>query len=194
PFFSTALYARSVGFLRRNRVEVGERVHGGQLLAEIDAPENDEEVRLARAQLEEAAQNVSLGQRSAERSQRLSDVGLVSKDAADQLRAQANSAEASLKTRRAAFQRVSTLRGYQRVLAPFDGVITRRNFDPGALVGVAGQGGMPLFELAQTGTLRVYVDVPQSLAAGVVPGIEAMVYAPATPGDAVPGKVIRTNA
>lgn len=191
PFFATQLYARSVGFLRKNHVDVGDRVKRGQLLAEIDAPETDEEINLAQAQLEEANANVGIVQNTLSRNTELAKVGIVSREQADQSQAQANSAAASVKTRKAALQRLSTLRGYQRVLAPFDGVITKRGFDPGALVGASNS--VALFEVAQVDSLRVFIDVPQSFAAGVAPGIEAIVFAPSAPAQTVKGKVARAS-
>lgn len=191
PFFATQLYARSVGFLRKNHVDVGDRVKRGQLLAEIDAPETDEEINLAQAQLEEANANVGIVQNTLSRNTELAKVGIVSREQADQSQAQANSAAASVKTRKAALQRLSTLRGYQRVLAPFDGVITKRGFDPGALVGASA--GVALFEVAQVDSLRVFIDVPQSFAAGVAPGIDAVVFAPSAPAQTVKGKVTRAS-
>lgn len=191
PFFATQLYARSVGFLRKNHVDVGDRVKRGQLLAEIDAPETDEEINLAQAQLEEANANVGIVQNTLSRNTELAKVGIVSREQADQSQAQANSAAASVKTRKAALQRLSTLRGYQRVVAPFDGVITKRGFDPGALVGASA--GVSLFEVAQVDSLRVFIDVPQSFAAGVAPGIDAVVFAPSAPAQTVAGKVTRAS-
>jgi len=193
PYYSTALYAKSVGFLRRNLVDVGDVVKRGQLLGEVAAPETDDEVNLARAQLEEATANLSLSKRVAERNSQLAGAGVVSQETADQTQAQANSAAASQKTRSATLQRVSTLSGYQRLVAPFDGVVTRRNFDPGALVGAAGMGGGAVFEVAQVQTLRVFVEVPQSMANGVKAGVPVTVYDPRQPSRTVAGQVIRTS-
>lgn len=193
PFQSTALYAKSVGFLRRNLVDVGDAVKAGQLLAEIDAPETDEDLRLAQARLQEAQANVGIVQRNATRNTDLAGVGVVSEQQADDTRALANSAVASLRTRQAELQRLNTMRGYQRVLAPFDGIVTRRGVDRGALVGPAAGGGLALFEVAQIDQLRVFVDVPQSLSRGVRPGVEVAVFAPDAPTRVVKGKVARTS-
>jgi multidrug efflux system membrane fusion protein len=189
PLHSTLLYAKSIGFLRKNHVDVGDRVKRGQLLAEIDAPETDEEIRLAQAQLEEATANVDIVKNTLQRNTELAKVGLVSREQADQSQAQANTAAASVKTRQAALQRLSTMRGYQRVVAPFDGVIAKRGFDPGSLVG----GAQALFEVAQTQTLRVAIDVPQSMAAGIEPGIDAVVFMPSAPAQQIAGKVARRS-
>lgn len=192
PFRSTTLYAKSSGFLRRNRAEVGDHVKTGAILAEIDAPETDQDILLARARLEESLANVSIVQQTAERNRGLATQGVVSQQAADDTRALANSARAAVKAREADLQRLRALRGYQDVVAPFDGIVTKRNVDPGALVGPAGGGSVALFEIAQVEPLRIFLDVPQSLAAGIVTGLEARVTLPGG-GKAAVGKVVRTS-
>ncbi|MFO0675211.1 MAG: efflux RND transporter periplasmic adaptor subunit [Polyangiaceae bacterium] len=192
PRETTQVFPRSTGYVRKNHVDIGDRVKTGQLLAEIDAPETDQDVRLATARLEEAQANIHIADRNAQRNGELAEAGVVSKQQADDLRAQANSASAALKTRQAELSRLGTLRGYQRVLAPFDGIVTKRNMDRGALVGPAGAGGLPLFEIAAIDTLRVYVDAPQTLAPNVTVGLDAEVYPPDAPTRVMKGKVVRT--
>ena len=193
PFQSTMLYAKSPGYLRRNLVDVGDPVKAGQLLAEIDSPETEEDVRLARVRLDEAAANVGLVKRNAQRNGQLVGVGVVSQQQADDSTALANSAVASLRTRQAELQRMSAIHGYQRVIAPFDGVVTRRNFDRGMLVGTATGGSAALFEVAQVDQLRVFVDVPQYLAREVKPGLAAVVFTPSDPQRQAKGVVARTS-
>jgi RND family efflux transporter MFP subunit len=174
-------------------VDVGDPVKAGQLLAEIDSPETEEDLRLARVRLSEASANVGIVQRTAQRNENLVGAGVVSQQQADDATAQANSAVAALKTREAELQRVSALHGYQRVVAPFDGVVTRRGYDRGMLVGTASAGGSALFEVAQVDQLRVFVEVPQYLAREVTAGIAAVVYAPAEPQRTARGVVARTS-
>ena len=192
PFRSTTLFAKSNGFLRRNRVEVGDHVKTGAVLAEIDAPETDQDILLARARLEESLANVTIVKQTAERNRGLATQGVVSQQTADDTRALANSAQATVKAREADLQRLRTVRGYQDVVAPFDGIITKRNVDPGALVGPAGAGSVSLFEVAQVEPLRIFLDVPQSLAAGIVAGLDAKVSLPGG-GKSAMGKVVRTS-
>lgn len=192
PFRSTSLFAKSNGFLRRNRVEVGDHVKAGAILAEIDAPETDQDILLARARLEESLANVNIVKQTAERNRGLATQGVVSQQQADDTRALANSAQATVKAREADLQRLRALRGYQDVIAPFDGVVTKRNVDPGALVGPQGEGSIALFEVAQVEPLRIFLDVPQALAAGVTAGVEARVSLPSG-GKPVSGKVVRTS-
>jgi RND family efflux transporter MFP subunit len=193
PFHSSVLYAKSSGFVRRNLVDVGDRVKAGQLLAEIDAPETAEEIRLAQARLDEAEANVGIAQNTADRAGRLLGSGVVSQQQGDDTRAQANSAVAAVATRKAELQRLVVLRGYQQIVAPFDGFITKRGTSPGALVGAAGTGGVALFEVSDVAMLRVLVDVPDAYAADVKPDVEAQVFSPRDPATKVSGKVARTT-
>ncbi len=193
PFRTSVLYAKSSGFVRRNLVDVGDRVKAGQLLAEIDAPETAEEIRLAQAHLDEAQANVGIAQSTAARAERLTSAGVVSQQQGDDTRAQANSAVAAVATRKADLQRLVVLRGYQQIVAPFDGIVTRRGTDPGALVGSAGMGGVALFEVSDIDMLRVTVDVPDAYASDVKPDLEAAVFSPRDPAGKVAGKVVRTS-
>ena len=193
PFRSSVLYAKSSGFVRKNLVDVGDHVKAGQVLAHIDAPETAEEVRLAQARVDEAEANVGLVQGTSERADKLVASGVVSQQQGDDARALANSAVASVATRRAELQRLQVLRGYQQIVAPFDGVITRRGTDPGALVGAAGTGGLALFEVADAEMLCVFVDVPDAYASDIKTDIDAEVFSPREPAQKVAGKVARTS-
>ncbi len=193
PFRSSVLYAKSNGFVRKNLVDVGDHVKAGQLLAEIDAPETGQEIRLARARLDEAEANVGIAQGTAVRATRLVTAGVATQQQVDDTRSQANSAVAAVQTRKAELQRLEVLRGYQQINAPFDGVVTRRGTDPGALVGAAGAGGVALFEVADVEMLRVFVDVPDAYAGDVKQDVVAQVFSPRDPAQKVQGKVVRTS-
>lgn len=193
PFRSSTLYGKANGFVRKNLVDVGDRVKAGQALAEIDAPETTQEVRLAEARLDEARANVGLARATAERAGALVASGALPPQQGDDARAQANTAVASVSAREADVRRLRVLRGYQQIVAPFDGVITRRGTDPGAFVGPAAAGGVPLFEVASVDTLRVFVDVPEAYAADVRPGVEAQIVSPRDPSRKVAGAVARAS-
>ncbi|APR85584.1 Putative Co/Zn/Cd efflux system membrane fusion protein [Minicystis rosea] len=190
PFRGTMLYAKTTGFVRTFSADIGDRVKAGQVLAEIQAPETDEELRLARARVREAEANLAIADENARRNDKLADAGLVSQQEASERRARANSAEAALGTSRAEVGRIGALMGYQKIVAPFDGVIVRRGTELGALVTPGGTS--LLFELAHIDTLRVFIDVPQALAAGVHIGGDAAVFLPSAPKDIVKGKIART--
>ena len=193
PLRTAVLYSKSTGYVRRNLVDLGDRVAAGQLLAEISAPETDAELRVARARLAEARANVGIVQTTSDRLAALAGEGASTRQEADDARAQANSAAALVATRSADVRRLATLRDYQQIVAPFAGVVTRRLVDPGALVGPAGAGSLALFELADTATLRVQIDVPDSHAADIAPGISAEVFSPRDPTRSVRGEVTRTS-
>ncbi len=167
PLKSAIVYARSTGFVRTLHVDLGDEVKAGQVVAELEAPELDEDVRRSRARLEEAEANVLLAQSASSRAQRLAEQGVSSKQQAEEAQSRKTTAEATVMTAKAEASRFATLRGFTRVLAPFSGVVTKRFVESGGLVASA---QAPLFELAQITALRVTVDVPQWLAAEVVPG------------------------
>jgi membrane fusion protein, multidrug efflux system len=189
PILTTTLHARTTAFVRRLHVDMGDRVRPGQLLAELEAPEVEQELRVARARQAEAQQNVGLAQGTAERHARLAVDGVSSKQQADDARAQANSATAALQRTRAEVQRLAALRGYLRIVAPFEGVVTRRHVDSGALVSPGA--GPGLFEVSQTSALKVYVDVPQAFASFVQTGQKVVVAARGAAAK-VEGKIVRT--
>lgn len=193
PLRSAVLYSKSTGFVRRNLVDIGDRVQQGQLLAEISAPETGEEIRLAKARLAEARANVGIVTTTSERVGSLARGGNSSQQEADDAAYAANSALALVATRRADLQRLEVLRDYQQIVAPFAGVVTRRLVDPGALVGPASASGAAMFEVADVATLRVLVDVPDSYADDVRPGVVADVYAPRDPARTVAGAVTRSS-
>ncbi|PCC68280.1 RND family efflux transporter, MFP subunit [Nannocystis exedens] len=193
PIRQSTLYSKSTGFVRRYLVELGDAVKAGQVLAEIEAPETDEEIRLARARLAEARANVGIHQLTSDRTRTLAGDGAVSRQEADDALALANSADALVATRKADLKRLQALRGYQQIVAPFDGVVTRRLVDAGALVGPAAAGGVGMFEIADVSKLRVLVDVPDSHAADVKVGNAAELYSPRDPTRTVKGVVTRTS-
>ncbi len=190
PAQSTVIYARLDGFVHQLHADLGDSVRENRLLALLQAPELEADLARARARLVELERNLQLSHASADRHARLAESGISSQEAADEARARANSAEASLDASRAEVSRLGSLYAYRRVTAPFDGVITRRTVDRGALVKST---STALFEIAETATLKVFVDVPQTLAPDVRPGLVARVFAPEAPERIVEGKVVRTS-
>lgn len=193
PLRGTMLYAKTTGFVRSFHADIGDRVKAGQVLVDIQAAETEEELRLARARMREAEANQAIADANAKRGDRLAADGIVSAQDALERRARANSADAALGTTRAEVGRIGALIGYQKVVAPFDGIIIRRAVELGALVAPGSSAtGTLLFEIAQVETLRVFIDVPQSLANGVRVGAEVDVFATSAPKDIVKGKIVRT--
>jgi RND family efflux transporter MFP subunit len=162
-FQQTPIYARASGYLKKWYVDIGGHVKAGQLLAEIDAPEVDDQLRQARADQKQAEANQQLAALTAERYKNLLVSNSVSRQEADVMASDAQAKQALLEAADSNVARLEKLQSYEKVYAPFDGTITARNVDVGALIeaGSAGGPARELFDLAQTSTLRVYVDVPQ---------------------------------
>ncbi len=200
---SAAIYARTPGYVRRRLVDIGSRVRAGQLLADIDAPDLDQQVVQARGLVSQTRAAQELAQANLARWRALAVDSAVTAQEVDQMQAAFNEAVANSSSAEANLQRLVQMQVYERVVAPFAGVITARNVDAGALVGTAGgvsetlaagTGSAPgsLFTVAQTDTLSVYVTVPEDYAAAVAVGRPAVVTVPALPGDTLRGRVART--
>ncbi len=197
------IYARTPGYVRRRLVDIGSHVRAGQLLAEIDAPDVDQQVAQARGVVAQTRAARELARANLARWRELAVDSAVTAQEVDQMQAAFDEAVANLNSAEANLRRLAQLQEYERVVAPFAGVITARNVDPGALVGTAGgvsgtltagTGSAPgsLFTVAQTDTLSVYVTVPEDYAAAVAVGLPAVVSLPALPGDTLRGRVVRT--
>jgi RND family efflux transporter MFP subunit len=200
---TAAIYARTPGYVRRRLVDIGSRVRAGQLLADIDAPDVDQQVAQARGLVAQTRAARELAQANLVRWRALAADSAVTAQEVDQMQAAFDEAVANVNSAEANLRRLTQLQEYERVVAPFAGVITARNVDPGALVGTAGgvsgtltagTGSAPgsLFTVAQTDTLSVYVPVPEDYAAAVAVGQPAVVSLPALPGDTLRGRVART--
>lgn len=190
-----SVYAKASGFVRKVHVDLGDEVKAGQVLVELEIPESDQDVHRAHAQMEEAEANVGLFEANAKRNNALAAQGVVSSAQAETVTEQANSARAAAKTSRAELERLTALQRYQRIVAPFAGVISRRLVEPGQLVSVgSGTGtGALLVEVSDTSRLRVFFDVPQSLAIDLHVGQDAAIFYPNDPKREVAGKILRTS-
>jgi membrane fusion protein, multidrug efflux system len=190
----TPIYARASGYLKKWTLDIGGRVKAGQLLAEIDAPEVDDQLRQARADQKQAQANQELAAVTARRYHDLLATNSVSQQEADAMASDAQAKEALLEAANSNVARLEKLQSYEKVYAPFDGTITARNVDVGALIeaGSAGGPAKELFDLAQTGTLRVYVDVPQDESRqAAAPGTGAYLTLNQFPGRKFPGQIVR---
>jgi RND family efflux transporter MFP subunit len=194
-FVDTPIYARTNGYLKRWTADIGAHVKAGQLLAEIDTPEVDDQLHQARADLNTAEANFRLAEKTAARWQALLKTDSVSQQEADQTQGDMEAKKAALQSARFNVARLEKTHSFKQIFAPFDGVITARNTDVGALID-AGSGGGPgkeLFHLASTKKLRVYINVPQAYSRDAVPGVEAEVTLTEFPGRSFKGSLVRTT-
>lgn len=220
PFLTAAIAARATGYIAERRIDIGSRVKAGDLLLRIAAPDLDQQLAQAEAQLgqlkaqrlqaqaqvEQAKANVTLANLTNNRTTTLADQGWASRQNADTSQASVLSqaaalagaeagvkvAEANIEAQEAAVGRLRALTAFERVVAPFDGVVTTRNVDVGDLVR-ADNGGTPMLNIDQDSTLRIAVNVPQNLTRGVSPGLKATIRVPQLPGRTFVGAVERSS-
>jgi RND family efflux transporter MFP subunit len=185
------IYARTNGYLVRWYKDMGSRVKQGELLAEIDTPEVDQELLQTRATRQQIEAQLQLARTSDERWQNLRQTDSVSQQEADQQSSMYQQSKANLAAADANVRRLQQLESFKRVYAPFSGVLTKRNVDPGALIN-AGAGGRELFDIAKVDPLRVYVSVPQAYAPDIKVGMKSWVTLQEFPGQKFRGTVART--
>ena len=187
------IYARTNGYLLRWYKDIGSRVNKGDLLAEIDTPEIDQELMQARANRQQIAAQLDLAKINSDRYLSLRKTDSVSQQEADQQASGYQQAKANLDAADANVRRLEQLESFKRVYAPFSGVLTKRTVDPGMLINAgAGAAGKELFDLARVDPLRVYVSVPQSYSPAIKTGMEATVLLQEYPGQVFKGTVVRT--
>lgn len=182
------IYARVSGYLKDWQADIGAPVKAGQMLAEIDAPDLDQQIMQARAALASAEANLTLSQATLQRGQSLIPSGAISKADLDQRVADASNKDGLAKAARANLDRLRVLEQYKRITAPFDGLVTARNTDIGALIN-AGAAGPPLFVVSETSRLRVYVSVPENYVPAIQIGTKARISVPEYPGKTFPATV-----
>jgi RND family efflux transporter MFP subunit len=188
-YIRAPIYARVPGYLKSWRHDIGDRVKAGDVLAEIDTPDLDEQLTQARADLNVAEANAKLAQISAERWQSLAGTDAVAQQDVDQRTFTLNANRAQVKAAQANVDRLVAEEGFKHLIAPFDGVVTARETDVGALINVGAAGGAELFVVSDTGKLRVYVNVPQSYVPSVPPGTAATIRVPEHPDKTYSGTV-----
>lgn len=191
PWVEASIHARASGFVKRWLVDMGAKVEAGQLLAEIETPELDQELERARHELAQSEAALGLSKITAERYAELVKSASVSEQENAEKQADLKLKSANVAAATANVRRLERLQGFGRVTAPFAGTITARKTDVGELV--AASGGKELFRLAQTDKLRVQVRVPQPEAVGIAPGLTGELVIPEQPGRAFTGQVARTS-
>jgi RND family efflux transporter MFP subunit len=192
-YVESPIYARTNGYLKKWYHDIGSRVAKGELLAEIDTPEVDQQLSQARADLNTAQANANLSKITATRYRELIKTDGVSKQEVDNAVGDLEAKLATVNSSEANVRRLEDLESFKRIYAPFNGVITRRNVDIGTLIN-AGNGGtsQQLFELSQTDPIRVYLSVPETYAASIRAGLGAFLELTQFPGQRFEGKVVRT--
>ncbi len=193
-FTDAPIYARASGYLKKWHVDIGTRVTQGQLLAEIETPELDQQLRQARADLETARATMEMAKTTADRWQALLKRDAVSRQETDEKVSDYSAKRAVVDSNGANVRRLEDLQGFQKIVAPFDGVITSRNTDIGALID-SGAGGQAreLFRLAAINKLRVFVSVPQAYARAARPGTPTAITLEENPGRTYRGTLARTS-
>ena len=193
-FTDASLFARTNGYVKAWHFDIGPRVKKGQLLAEIETPEVDQQLQQARADLETAQANLKQAEITAERWKGLLESGSVSQQETDAAVNALSAMKATVNSNAANVRRLEQLQGFEKIYAPFDGVITARNLDVGVLIN-AGSTTTPsqeLFHMAAIDKLRVFVAVPEVYAPAARPGAQATMTLDAFPGRTFRGTLVRT--
>ena len=194
PFITSPIYSRTNGYLGKWYVDIGARVKKGQLLAVIDTPEVDQQVEQSLSNLNTAKANLALAEITMNRYQGLLKSNAVAQQDVDNAVGSYNANKAIVDASEANVKQLQALQSFEKIYAPFDGVVTARNTDIGDLINSGSSGGVTtdLFHIAQPGTLRVYVNVPEEYSQGLKPGMTADIVLAEFPGRKFQGKLVRT--
>jgi RND family efflux transporter MFP subunit len=188
-YISAPIYARVPGYLKTWKHDIGAKVKAGDVLAEIDTPDLDQQLMQARADLNVAQANAKLAQVGAERWQSLASTDAVAKQDVDQRTFTWNANVAQVKSSQANVDRLVAMEDFKHLTAPFDGIVTARATDIGALINVGAAGGAQLFVVSETSKLRIFVNVPQNYVPSVPPGTKATITVPEHPDKTYSGTV-----
>ncbi len=183
------IYARVTGYVKEWKADIGTPVKAGQLLAEIDAPDLDQQIMQAEANLASAQANSVLSDMTLKRGQSLITSYAISQQDLDQRAADASNKQGMVRAAQANLDRLRVLEQYKRLVAPFAGLVTARTTDVGALINAGSGGGPPMFVVSQTSKLRAYVNVPQSDVPNIPMGTKAKISVPEYPGRTFPATV-----
>ena len=194
-YVDTPIYARTNGYLKNWFFDIGARVRKGQLMATIETPEVDQQLQVAQADLRSSQANLNLAQTTATRYQNLLKLDSVSKQETDQATSDALARHAAVEASEAAVRRLQQLQSFERIYAPFDGIVTARNTDIGALINAGSGSAQPsdLFRLAAIGQIRVFVPVPEAYSTDIVDGSRAYLTLDEYPGQRFEGRVTRNS-
>jgi RND family efflux transporter MFP subunit len=195
PYTDAPIFARTSGYLKKWYVDIGANAKAGQLLAEIDSPEVDQQLQQARADLATAEANLNLAEITANRYKDLLKTDSVSQQDVDNATGNYAARRTTADSARSNVKRLEQLQSFEKVYAPFDGMITARNTDIGALIDPGSSGGTAreLFHIAAVNRLRVYINVPQFDAPQIRPGLRAELVLTEFPGRKFEGTVVRSS-
>jgi RND family efflux transporter MFP subunit len=182
------IYARTSGYLKSWKYDIGQKVKAGDILGEIETPDLDQQLLQAKADLASARANEALAQTTAKRWQSMRDSDSVSKQEVDEKTGDYDAKRALAAAAQANLERIQATKGFAKLVAPFDGVVTARETDVGALIN-AGGGGQELFVVSDTHKLRMYVNVPQNYAPAIKQGETVKLTVPEYPGQTFEGKI-----
>ena len=193
PYYKAAIYARVSGYLKSWQQDIGARVTVGQVLASIEAPDLDQQLAQARATLASAKANYDIAAITANRYEILAKKQSVAQQTADQSVADAAAKKAVMDANAANVKQLEAMQSYKQIVAPFDGVVTLRNTDIGALINAGSSTGQELFEVSDLHRVRIYVQVPQAFSANLRPGLKASFEMPQYPGQKFDATLITTS-
>src|SRR5713101_7577487 len=195
PYMTAPIYSRTSGYVKKWYVDIGARVKKGQLLAEIDTPEVDQQLQQSRSNLATAEANLRLAEITKNRYQELLKTNAVSQQDVDNAAGTYNANNSIVEANQANVKQLETLQSFEKIYAPFDGIVTARNTDIGALIASGNAGGVKtdLFHVSQAGKLRVYVNVPEQYSQATTPGMTAELTLAEFPGRRFQGKLVRTS-
>ena len=192
-FTESPIYARTNGYLKKWYKDIGSSVHQGELLADIETPEIDQELLQARAARDQSTAQLQIAQSSAKRWESLQKMDAVAQQETDERSSSFTQAKANLAAAEANVHRLEQLESFKHIYAPFSGVLTRRNIDIGALINAGNNGpNQQLFNVARIDPIRVYVNVPEIYAPSVRPGVKSKIELASVSGKEFSGNVVRT--
>jgi RND family efflux transporter MFP subunit len=193
PFNKAAIYARVNGYLKSWNKDIGAHVKAGEVLASIEAPDLDQQLAQARATLASAKANNDIAVITADRNNTLVKQQFVARQLADQTAADATAKKAVMDATAANVRQLEALQSFKQLVAPFDGVVTARNTDIGALINAGNTVGQELFEVSDLHRVRIYVQVPQAFTADLRPGLKATFEMPQYPGQTFDATLVSTS-
>src|SRR5580693_974827 len=193
PLNKAAIYARVNGYLKSWQQDIGAHVQAGQVLATIEAPDLDQQLAQARATLASAKANYDIAVVTANRDDILAKKQALSQEIADQTAADAAAKKAIMDADEANVRQLEAMESFKQITAPFDGIVTARNTDIGALINAGSTAGQQLFEVSDLHRVRIYVQVPQAFSADLRPGLKATFEMPQYPGRKFDATLVTTS-